>query len=282
MSLAIEILDSCASTNAVLAERTDAQHGTVIATRTQTAGRGQRGNSWEAEPGKNLTFSLLLCPKGFPAVRQFELSMLVALGVADTLNSLFAQLGCRDLEARIKWPNDIYIGDEKIAGILIENQLGGVGIDRSIVGIGLNVNQTEFLSDAPNPTSVARLVGSELALEPLLGALANVIVEYVDQYLAAPQPEALRQTYIQCMYPGYGIEATYTEPGGQSFRAIVMDVASDGRLSLSNGRHYYFKEVALVLPTYALTDGVRELRSSDVVGNPTYSAECSERGAVSE
>lgn len=248
MSLAIEIIDSCASTNAVLADRIDAQHGTAVATREQTAGRGQRGNSWEAEPGRNLTFSLLLCPKGFPAMRQFELSMLVSLGVIDVLNDLFARLGRRDLEARIKWPNDIYVGDRKIAGILIENKLDGANIGRSIVGIGLNVNQTAFVSDAPNPTSIALLTNQELTLEPLLGALASVIVDYVDQYLANPQPAALRQTYIQCMYPGYGLEATYTEPGGEPFRAVVMDVASDGRLTLSNARSYYFKEVALVLP----------------------------------
>ncbi len=252
MSLSIEILDSCASTNAVLTDRPDAQHGTVIATRAQTAGRGQRGNTWEAEPGRNLTFSLLLCPKGFPAARQFELSMLVALAVADVLNSLFARLGRADLEARIKWPNDIYVGDRKIVGILIENKLEGAGIGRAIVGIGLNVNQTEFRSDAPNPTSIALLTGRELALEPLLGELASVIVDYIDQYLAAPQPEALRQTYIQCMYPGYGLEATYAEPGGEPFRAIVMDVASDGRLTLSNARSYYFKEVALVLPKLSM------------------------------
>ena len=248
MSLNIEILDSCDSTNAVLAGRPDAQHGTVVATRSQTAGRGQRGNSWEAEPGKNLTFSLLLRPQGFPAARQFELSMLVALGVADVLNSLFARLGFRDLEARIKWPNDIYVGHEKIVGILIENQLSGAGIDRTIVGIGVNVNQTRFLSDAPNPTSVALLTGRTLALEPLLGEMADVIVNYVDQYLAAPVPEALRQTYIQCSYPGYGLQATYAEPDGEPFDAIIMDVSPDGRLTLSNGRSYYFKEIALILP----------------------------------
>ena len=173
MSLNIEILDSCDSTNAVLASRPDAQHGTVVATRSQTAGRGQRGNSWEAEPGTNLTFSLLLRPQGFPAARQFELSMLVALGVADVLNSLFGRLGFRDLKARIKWPNDIYVGHKKIVGILIENQLSGAGIDRTIVGIGVNVNQTRFLSDAPNPTSVALLTGRTLALEPLLGGSSN-------------------------------------------------------------------------------------------------------------
>ncbi|MDE6120447.1 MAG: biotin--[acetyl-CoA-carboxylase] ligase, partial [Muribaculaceae bacterium] len=90
MSISIDILDSCLSTNAELALRPDAPHGYVLATRAQTAGRGQRGNSWEAEPGKNLTFSMQLRPRGMGATRQFELSMLVALAVADTVTEILA------------------------------------------------------------------------------------------------------------------------------------------------------------------------------------------------
>ena len=102
----------------------DAPAGTVLAARMQTAGRGQRGASWEAEPGKNLTFSQLFRPDRLHAARQFELSMLVSLAIADTVDDLIAHTG---LSAKIKWPNDIYVGDRKICGILIENKLFEIG-----------------------------------------------------------------------------------------------------------------------------------------------------------
>ena len=171
----IEWLDSCASTNSVLAGCADAPAGLVIATREQTAGRGQRGNTWEAQPGANLTFSLLLRPAAIPAARQFELSMIVSLAIVDTVDAVLEDAGC-PLRAEIKWPNDIYVADRKICGILIENTLTGRSIDRSIVGIGLNVNQTVFLSDAPNPASLCGFTGRAYMLEPLLERLSDTEV----------------------------------------------------------------------------------------------------------
>lgn len=114
-------------------------------------------------------------------------------------------------------------------------------------GIGINIAQTAFRSDAPNPISVAILTGVHPDPDALLGEVGSRIVAYVDQYLAAPQPEALKQTYMQMLYPGIGRTATYREPGGEPFRASISDVGLDGRLYLSNGRDYAFKEVALVL-----------------------------------
>ena len=117
-------LDVCGSTNAVLSDMPDAEAATVIAARSQTAGRGQRGASWEAQPGANLTFSQLFRPASMHAARQFELSMLISLAVADTIDSVLELANC-DKQAKIKWPNDIYIDDYKISGILIENKTLG-------------------------------------------------------------------------------------------------------------------------------------------------------------
>ncbi|MDR2585645.1 MAG: biotin--[acetyl-CoA-carboxylase] ligase [Prevotellaceae bacterium] len=124
-----------------------AQHGTVWAARFQTAGRGQKGNRWESAVGENLTFSVLLRPLFLPPERQFLISQTVAIAMCDLL-------GGWGIEAKIKWPNDIYIGDKKVQGMLIEHHLSGSQISASIVGVGLNLNQVRFASDAPNPTSV--------------------------------------------------------------------------------------------------------------------------------
>ena len=144
---ALGFFDELASTND---EARDARYmnGAVVIAERQSRGRGQRGNSWSSAEGMNLTFSAVLCPAGLRAESQFYLSKAVALSVSDTVDSF-------GIESRIKWPNDIYVGDGKVAGILIENDLMGACISRSIAGIGLNVNQTAFDPALPNPTSLA-------------------------------------------------------------------------------------------------------------------------------
>lgn len=113
----------------------------------QTAGRGQKGNVWESGTGLNLTFSILLKPTNILATNQFIISQMVSAGIVDYLEG-------KGLDARIKWPNDIYVGNRKICGILIENRISGDKLSVSVVGIGLNLNQRVFSSDAPNPTSL--------------------------------------------------------------------------------------------------------------------------------
>ena len=234
-------LDVCGSTNAVLSDMPDAEGATVVAARRQTAGRGQRGASWEAQPGANLTFSQLFRPSSLHAAKQFELSMLISLAVADTIDSVLKLANC-DKRAKIKWPNDIYIDDYKISGILIENKLSGACIDRSIAGIGLNVNRRVFLSDAPNPISLINIIGTETALEPLLESLAGRLADYVDNYNG--DAAALKQRYMQRLYRGDGREYTFLRPDGTQFRAAITDVETDGTLHLSDGNVYAFKEVA--------------------------------------
>lgn len=239
-------VDEATSTNSLLASRCDClPHGAAIAARRQTAGRGQRGNSWESAPGANLTFSLLLRPSVITAATQFELSMIVALGVCD---SLAAASG---LEFKVKWPNDIYAGDKKICGILIENSLEGRRIGRSIAGIGINVNQREFLSDAPNPVSLICLTGHVYPLEPLLADVCRSIVERLGAYETNRDAEALSAEYRSRLWRGEGFHLWTDTASGEDFEAEIADVAVNGLLTLrdrQNKQHVYaFKEVAAVL-----------------------------------
>lgn len=259
----IQRVPECRSTSAVLAAMPDAPHGTVVVTDRQTAGRGQRGNSWEAQPGANLTFSLLLRPQAIPAAGQFELSMIVALEVAACVRRALA--GAPDApRVCVKWPNDIYVGDRKIAGILIENSLSGSGIERSIAGIGLNVNQRRFLSDAPNPTSIIHYTGTPTSLAPLLESLCTSILTALERYetaIAASAPreasaapgdshsgarETLLARYRAELWRGQG-EHPFHEPGGTTFRASIASIAPDGTLTLSTGKTYAFKEIVFEL-----------------------------------
>ncbi len=247
MTPTIEWVERCASTNALMhARAAGAPAGLVLVAREQTAGRGQRGNTWEAEPGMNLTFSILLRPSNIPAARQFELSMLVALAVADTIEIQLA--GCASAaQVRVKWPNDIYVGNSKVCGMLLENSLSGSSIVHSIAGVGLNVNQTRFVSDAPNPVSLAMLTGRHYELEPLMTALAARICAAVDAYPGTSGPAAdLLAQYSRRLWHGNG-NYRFREPGGDVFTARITGVGADGLLSLSNGRSYAFKEIEQLL-----------------------------------
>ena len=170
--------------------------------------------------------------------------MLVSLAVTDTVDALLESAGL-DIRSKIKWPNDIYVGDGKIAGILIENKLRGAQLHRSIAGIGLNVNQLSFLSDAPNPVSVKQLTSIDTPLEPLLEALANRLADYVDNYDG--DTDALKTRYMSKLYRGDGRDYTFALPDGTHFDAAITAVDLDGTLHLSNNHAYAFKEVAYVL-----------------------------------
>ena len=156
-------LDTIDSTNSEALRRLpELESGTVLAAREQTAGRGQRGNTWFTEPGKNLTFSIVLKfgEGGLPPLRATEafwLNYVISVAVADFLQS-------HAIWCKVKWPNDVYVGKNKICGILIENALTGNGLAASVIGIGLNINQREFPQLA-NATSLWSLTGEEYPLE---------------------------------------------------------------------------------------------------------------------
>lgn len=223
----------------------------VVVAEYQTAGRGCASNTWESERGKNLTFSVLLHPTEIPADCQFRISEAVSVALCDTLERYFRPLSPSDSspdsgkqEVTIKWPNDIYVGDKKICGILIENQLRGRLISDSIVGIGLNVNQTVFRSDAPNPVSLALLTGHEEDREALLQALLQQFSATMEM-----EPEALMEAYRSRLYRREGFHR-FSDSHGE-FVARVLNVLDDGRLVLldtkGKARMYAFKEVGFCL-----------------------------------
>jgi len=145
-----------------LANSTPLTEGTVIMAESQYAGRGQQQNKWHSEPGKNLTISILLKPAFLPVTQQFNLNLAISVGI---INALIPVLGTG---VKIKWPNDVYFNDKKLGGVLIENIIQGQIIKNSIVGIGLNVNQTEFADWVPNPTSVKQILQKDYDLKNLL------------------------------------------------------------------------------------------------------------------
>ena len=152
------------STNSLLREliiKESLSEGSVVVADFQTAGRGQIGNVWESEAGKNLMFSTVLYPTCIPANRQFLISQIAALSVKETLD-LYTD------HVTVKWPNDIYWKDKKICGMLIENDLSGHNLYCSIIGIGINLNQAVFRGDAPNPVSLFQIIGKEVDREEVL------------------------------------------------------------------------------------------------------------------
>lgn len=238
-------LDSTPSTNGaarqLLAEQHVA-HGTVVYTHCQTAGRGQRGNTWEAEPGANVTMSMILRPDGVAAAEQFFISECVALAVADVVAQT---LGDDCEEVCVKWPNDIYVGNRKIAGILIENSLQGSAIESSIAGIGVNVNQRTFRSDAPNPVSLFQLTGSKHNVEELIRCIADNILSNLRRSPLEVHAEYKERLWRRDGYHGY------LTPQGVRFDARIVDVASSGLLLLrpvdGEPKWFAFKEVSAVL-----------------------------------
>lgn len=216
---------------------------TVAVAEYQCAGKGQGGNSWESERGKNLLFSLLVHPYGVEASRQFIISMAVSNAIRRAIAAETAE------EVSIKWPNDIYVGDRKICGILIENRLTGNRIKDCIIGIGINVNQTRFLSDAPNPVSLRMIDGKERDKETLLQVVLDNIaagIEALDNSAIGRQTEA--DEYKKHLYRREG-HHRYCDSDGE-FDAAICDIEPDGHLLLTdtngNIRRYAFKEVRII------------------------------------
>ena len=217
------------------------RHGDIIQADYQTCGRGQRGNRWSAEAGQNLMFTLILEPTALAATEQFSLLEAVALALVDVLSEL-------GIVPTIKWTNDIYVGDHKLAGVLIENTLRGAFVSRSIVGIGLNVNQREFYPSLPNPTSLARLLGHELECGPLLERLHTALMartERITHSAAEHHSEYLAHLYRR------GIEADFITATGTPLHGTIIDVHPHGTLHIQtpNGtiHHFQFKEIQFVI-----------------------------------
>lgn len=236
-------LEETDSTNTwVAAHRESLPMPSLVFARRQTAGRGQRGNSWESEPDKNLCCSLFLHPEGVAPRNQFTVSEAVALSVVD----LLADYG---VEAKVKWPNDIYVGDRKICGILIENAITPKEILHSIAGIGVNLNQEQFFSDAPNPVSLIQLTGRKYDILESAALLADHVEKRMAMTVAAP--ESLHEEFMAKMWRGDGEVYPFIDRlRGERIEARIAGVAPDGILTLdlsSELRSYAFKEIEFVL-----------------------------------
>lgn len=237
-------LEETASTNTYLRGMTDAPHGTVIAARRQSAGRGQHGNTWESEPDANLTFSILVRPAGIPPVKQMAISRAVSLSIVRWLDRYLPD----GMEASIKWPNDIYVGDRKICGILIEHVLTAGRIERTVIGAGININQTAFYSDAPNPVSLTQLTGLTYPLDSMLREVTADIISLVEAEDRAGG-DLTATDYMSRLWRRNGFHP-YRDAAGD-FTARIADVAPDGTLTLlrpdNTLSRYAFKEVTAIL-----------------------------------
>ena len=248
MSSQVQILkyESLASTNSFahqLVADDRPQDETVIWALEQSSGRGQRNNAWVVEPGKNLTFSIIIYPSYLPINRQFALSEASALAITDVLSNLIP-----NGDVAIKWPNDIYIGNKKIGGLLLEHSIMGSSIDYSIVGIGINVNQVDFPKNLPNPTSLAIETNAEYDLDELLETIIHSFYNQVERIKDGRYNET-HADFKQKLYRNEGCHLFETEKG--QFSAKIADVKQTGELvlELANGSQaaYAFKEVAYVI-----------------------------------
>lgn len=219
--------------------------GMVVRAASQSAGRGQFGSQWQSAPGENLLLSVVLYPNWLEASAQFYLSMAVALALRD-LSLQCAAPGILP-SAWVKWPNDLYLDDRKCAGILIQNTLSGRYLQSAVVGIGLNVNQTHFGSDVPNPTSLALVLNQRMDIEVVAAGLFECLERRYLQ-LKSGQRTALKADYEQHLYR-QGQMARYSRPDGWVFEGAIQGVTEEGRLriALATGQEETFgmKELSI-------------------------------------
>ena len=213
--------------------------GTIISTKQQSAGRGHGANKWESKPGKNLTISIILYPVFLKADEQFLLSMAISLGIKDFLE-LFVE------NISIKWPNDIYVSDDKIAGILIENSISGNNFDYCIAGIGININQKKFNEDVSNPISLVQITGRKHSLDDSLNLLCRQLDFRYNQLKEAKNRQSIKANYLNNLY--HYQEFVQFKQKNKKFTAKITGIDSSGRIIIrhKNGKteKFGFHEVS--------------------------------------
>lgn len=218
------------------------REGDWVGVEHQTAGRGQRGHTWSSHAGEDITGTLLLEPR-FVAVReQFSISQAVALGMVDMLSGY-------GIEARIKWTNDIYVGNRKLAGILIEHTLAGDLLGRTLVGIGLNVNRKDFPSELPNPTSMVQIAGREFDRKEVLERMLTALMARYEQ-LRRGEVADLQRDYHRHLYRLDSLQR-FRLPEGEEFEGRIRRVEPDGTLCVEHPdgvvRGYLFREIEFLI-----------------------------------
>lgn len=252
--LDIKWFRSIDSTNMQAArELPDAPEGSVWVADFQTAGRGQRGNVWRSDSGLNLLFSVLLRPCSIDVASQFSISQITALAIVKYLKD-------KGLAAKIKWPNDIYVGDKKICGILIEHSVAGANLSASILGIGININQRVFPPEAPNPTSVIielerAAAGREKDKLQELNRpeeLKSILSHLFDLYeqLRAGYSGQINGEYLDCLYR-LGEYHDFLEEDGKRITAMIKGINRYGCLVLekTDGSvcEYAFQQIKYII-----------------------------------
>jgi len=236
-------LDEVDSTNAYLLNRYRAQQVIselmTVSAQYQFKGRGQRSSQgWESNRGENLLFSFIINPRSIAIKDQFIISQMVALAVKEELD-IFAD------GFKIKWPNDIYWHDKKIAGILIETELMGSIFDVAVIGIGLNLHQKEFKGDAPNPISLVQITDKSIRKNEILNHILMRFKTYYDDYLSMEDNTVISQRYLEKLYK-LNQMATYSDANGE-FKGKIVNVDRQGFLFIEDEqlftRRYAFKEV---------------------------------------
>lgn len=234
----LSVVDSTSNYAANLLKETNVVNGTTILTKSQTQGRGQRGNEWQTEKGKNLILSTII----FPQLKNefvFYLNIVVSLALNKTINDL-------GITSEIKWPNDIYVNDKKVAGILIENQLHGQQINSAILGIGLNVNQIDFPEDI-RATSLQLIKGEEVEIDMVFDQYFSYLDFYLDHLMQGNFPLLLSR-YYDAMYR-FQEKALYKDESGE-FEGVITGIDANGRLLIrvmERVRSYDLKEVEFIL-----------------------------------
>ncbi len=245
----IHYLPSCQSTNDEAAQIIAAEEpaeGLIVITDAQLAGRGQRGNVWQAESGQNLTMSLVLRPSFLTATEQFWLNIAVSLGISDALDPLTEGL------LRIKWPNDIYVENTKMGGILIENTLHGTAIAWSVTGIGLNVNQAQFSYQTATSLQKRFPLADGYSLPSLLTTIAERIEQRYLQLRAGKRSD-LKTAYLQRLFryqEAHWFEREDAQGHWQRFEGYIVGIDEAGRLAIATGnriQYFGFKEVSFVI-----------------------------------
>uniref|UniRef100_UPI0032162319 biotin--[acetyl-CoA-carboxylase] ligase n=1 Tax=uncultured Draconibacterium sp. TaxID=1573823 RepID=UPI0032162319 len=218
-----------------------AVEGTVVLAHYQKRGKGQEGNFWESEANKNLLFSLILYPGFLDAGKQFFISKIVSLALVEVLKKEIK-------EVHIKWPNDIYVGNKKIAGILIENTIKGSWLDSTIIGIGLNLNQECFKSDAPNPVSLKQLTGKEYLVQVVLTEFFNCFNLLMDELMNG-NFEMINKAYMAQLFRQK--QWSLFRKDGNEFVARIVGIGEFGQLQLQKKSgeisEFLFKEVEFVI-----------------------------------
>lgn len=237
-----ERIDSTNKYAIELLSKSNPSEGTAIYALDQFDGRGQIGRKWQSEDGQNVSVSIILYPKFLLASDQFSLNMLISLAVKETIEHFIEQ------KATIKWPNDIYVKDRKIAGILIQNLLSGKYLKSSVLGIGINVNQSQFDPLIPNPTSLITETQKSFNILDVMAILFENLNKYYKPLLDG-QMDSLFHEYHMSLYRR-NVKSQFRDESGNPFEGTILRINSNGAIVIEVGnemRVFNFRELSFVI-----------------------------------